>query len=100
MNDSIEVYRTKLKEMLPDLAERYGVAELGIFGSRLRGDNGPDSDLDVLVSFRAGAYVSLFTLARLENTISDHLGIKADLVVKKELIPKIGKRILAEAQYL
>ena len=50
MTPEAERYRDQLRAMLPELAERFGVSELGLFGSRIRGDHRPDSDLDVLVS--------------------------------------------------
>ena len=100
MSRTIEEYRAQLKAMLPELTEKFGVAELGLFGSRVRGDHRDDSDLDVLVTFRPGAYVSLFTLADLEFTISDHLDIKVDLAMKGSLKSKIETRILEEVQYL
>ena len=100
MSRTIEEYRAQLKAMLPELTEKFGVAELGLFGSRVRGDHRDDSDLDVLVTFRPEAYVSLFTLADLEFMISDHLGIKVDLAMKGSLKSKIETRILEEVQYL
>ncbi len=100
MTRTIDEYRAQLKAMLPELAEKFGVAELGLFGSRVRGDNRDDSDLDVLVTFRPDAYVSLFTLVELELTISDRLGVKIDLAMKGSLKPKIETRILEEVQYL
>ena len=42
-------YARRLREMLPELRERYGVSYLGIFGSYVRGEERLDSDLDVLV---------------------------------------------------
>ncbi len=86
--------------MLPELTEKFGVAELGLFGSRVRGDHRDDSDLDVLVTFRPGAYVSLFTLSELQFTLEEHLEIRVDIALKDSLKPKIGKRILAEVVYL
>ena len=100
MTPEAERYREQLRAMLPELAERFGVSELGLFGSRVRGDHRPDSDLDVLVSFRPGAFVSLFTLVELEDSLADRLGVKVDLSIKDSLKPYIGRRILAEVQYL
>jgi len=97
---TIDEYRAQLQAMLPELIEKFAVAELGLFGSRIRGDHRDDSDLDVLVSFRPEAYVSLFTLVDLELTISDRLGVKIDLAMKGSLKPKIETRILEEVQYL
>ena len=100
MSRTIEEYRAQLKAMLPELTEKFGVAELGLFGSRVRGDHRDDSDLDVLVTFRPGAYVSLFTLSELQFTLEEHLEIRVDIALKDSLKPKIGKRILAEVVYL
>lgn len=78
----------------PVLARRYGVQSLGVFGSYVRGEEKPDSDLDVLVEFVAPP--SLFEYVRLQNEISGLLGVPVDLVMKSALKPEIGKRILEE----
>lgn len=78
----------------PALAGRYGVQFLGVFGSYVRGEEKPDSDLDVLVEFVIPP--SLFEYVRLQNEISDLLGVPVDLVIKSALKPEIGERILEE----
>jgi len=100
MTPVAERYRDQLRAMLPELAERFGVAELGLFGSRVRGDNRLDSDLDVLVRFKPEAKLSLFKIVELEQFLGDALGLKVDLAMKDSLKPYIGRRILAEVQYL
>ncbi len=100
MTPEAEHYRDRLRAMLPELAERFGVAELGLFGSRVRGDHRPDSDLDVLVRFSPEARPSLFTLGDLVITLEERLGVTIDLALKDSLKPYIGRRILAEVQYL
>ena len=84
-----------LRALLPDLCARYGVRWLGVFGAYVRGEQGPDSDLDLLVAFDERP-LTLFDFVRLENELSDALGLKVDLVEKRALKPHIGKRILAE----
>ena len=79
------------------LAERYGVAEIGIFGSYVRGEQREDSDLDILIELERPARISLIDLVELELYLSDLLGIKVDLAIKKNLKPRIGERILQEA---
>jgi predicted nucleotidyltransferase len=86
--------RRALKERMPYLAQRYEVASLGVFGSFARHENRSDSDLDLLVTFRSAP--SLFGLVELENYLSDLLGVRVDLVVKENLKPHIGKRVLQE----
>jgi predicted nucleotidyltransferase len=97
MTPEAEGYREKLRAMLPELAERYGVSELGLFGSRVRGDHRPDSDLDVLVRFRDGVTPSLFTLGGIVSDLEEALGITVDLAVEKNLKPILRPYILREA---
>ncbi|MGB3294476.1 MAG: nucleotidyltransferase family protein [Phormidesmis sp.] len=82
----------------PALKERYSVKELGIFGSYVRQEQTEASDVDVLVEF--SEVPGLLKFIDLENYLSDHLGVKVDLVHKKGLKPRIGKQILAEVIYL
>jgi predicted nucleotidyltransferase len=86
--------REILGQQLPSLRQRYHVDSLGLFGSYVRHENRPDSDLDILVTFSETP--SLLRLIELENLLSDLLGIKVDLVMRDALKPQIGPRILAE----
>lgn len=87
-----------LTQNKPVLQERYGVKELGIFGSYVRQEQTVASDLDVLVEF--SEVPSLLKFINLENYLTDHLGTKVDLVHKSGLKPRLGERILAEVVYL
>ncbi|PIV23971.1 MAG: DNA polymerase III subunit beta [Deltaproteobacteria bacterium CG_4_8_14_3_um_filter_45_9] len=84
-----------LQAHLPELRERYGVRELWLFGSHLRGEQRKCSDLDVLVEFER--VPSLFEFVRLERHLSELLKMKVDLVMKSALKPAIGRHILEEA---
>jgi hypothetical protein len=84
-----------LRQQIPMLTERYSVETLEVFGSYVRDEQGQDSDLDVLVTFREDP--SLLTYMEIENHLSDLLGVKVDLVMKDSLKPKIGERIVSEA---
>ena len=86
--------RRTLTQLLPKLSERYAVESLGVFGSYVHGLQKQDSDLDILVSFRHP--IDFFKFMALENELSDHLGVTVDLVTKKALKPRIGRRILSE----
>ena len=79
----------------PYLTEQFGVTVVGVFGSYVRAQEQPGSDLDLLVTFSEDP--GLFKYIELENYLSDTLGIKVDLVMKDSLKPNLGKRILAEA---
>jgi uncharacterized protein len=92
----VEIYIRKLHEMLPELKEKYHVSYLGVFGSYIRGEQKPGSDLDVLVEFSKTP--TIFRFVSLENYLSDILGVKVDLVMKDALKPNIGKHILNEVE--
>jgi len=89
-----DVLRT-LRVHLPELREQYGVRTLGVFGSYVRGEQRPRSDLDLLVAFDARPLTLIHVIA-LEQHLSDLLGVKVDLVEKKILKPAIGRHILQE----
>ncbi|MBI5879605.1 MAG: nucleotidyltransferase family protein [Chloroflexi bacterium] len=84
----------KLHALLPELRDHFGVNALWLFGSRVRGDARPDSDLDVLVEFDRAP--SFFEYIALEDLLSEATSFKVDLVMKRALKPQIGRRILAE----
>lgn len=90
----VDSFRDALHQQMPELARRYQVAELGLFGSYVRRENRPDSDLDVLVRFSETP--GLLRFIELENHLSDLLGVKVDLVMLSSLKPTIGQRILSE----
>ena len=91
---TLETFLTILRQQRPLLAERYGVESLEVFGSYVRGEQKPGSDLDILVTFREEP--SLLTFIRMEHDLSDALGVRVDLVMKDSLKPGVGKNILRE----
>ena len=88
--------KRKLEELKPLLEEGFKVKSIGIFGSYIRGEEKKESDLDILVEFEESADLSLLGFIRLENRLSEELGVKVDLVEKGTLKPRIGKRVLEE----
>src|SRR3954454_15561004 len=94
MQRNLTQIREVLHQQLPALARQYHVTSLGLFGSYVRNENRPDSDLDVLVTFSVAP--SLLRLIELENHLSALLGVKVDLVMREGLNPQIGRQILAE----
>lgn len=93
--DHLEQMMQILKSLLPALRHKYGVISLGVFGSYVRGEQTPHSDLDLLVEFDQRP-LTLLQFIALEYELSDRLQIKVDLVEKNVLKPAIGKRILQE----
>ncbi len=61
-----------------------------VFGSFARGENGPDSDIDILVSFDRSAKVSLFDHVRMTYDLEDILGMEVDLVTEGTLLPRVA----------
>jgi len=90
----IEETKKKLTELKPVLRAEFKVKSIGVFGSYIRGKEKEKSDLDILVEFEEP--VSLLKFIELENYLSDSIGVKVDLVMKRALKPRIGKHILEE----
>ncbi|MDY9927806.1 nucleotidyltransferase family protein [Methanosarcina sp.] len=68
----------------------------GIFGSYVRGEQEPGSDLDILVE--SSKTLTIFEFVNFVYSLSDALGVKVDLVMKYALKPNIGKHLLSEAE--
>jgi predicted nucleotidyltransferase len=64
---------------------RWGIVELAIFGSAVRGELRPDSDLDVLVSFDPGQSVSLLDLAEMELELEEICGREVEIVTRRSV---------------
>jgi len=72
-------------DKISDFCHRWKITELALFGSILRDDFGPDSDVDVLVSFTDDAGWSLFDLVDMIDELKAIFGREVDLVEKKAL---------------
>ena len=80
------------------LRSEFGVIEVGIFGSVVRGEQAAGSDIDILVEFERP--IGFVRFMRLEKRLADLVGMPVDLVTKKALKPHMGKRILEEVRYV
>lgn len=87
---------TILQAQKAHLAQEYGIIEIGVFGSYVRGEQRPDSDVDILIELQDPPRLDLFDLVNLEYDLSDLLGVKVDLAIKRNLRKRIGQRILSE----
>lgn len=89
------------KQQIIRILRPYHPVRVGVFGSRARGDNRPDSDLDLLVKLQE--HIGLLKIVQIEQELSDILGMKVDLVtegavknallkssIEKELVPILG----------
>ncbi len=71
------------KEKIAAFCRRNHIRELALFGSALRRDFRPDSDVDMLVEFEPGQELGLMELVAMENELSEILGRKADMVERQ-----------------
>jgi predicted nucleotidyltransferase len=86
-------------EKLRAFCRRHHVRKLALFGSILRGDFGPSSDVDVLVEFESGHVPGFLRLHDLERELSGIFdGRTVDLVTPRFLNHRIRDRVLAEAE--
>jgi predicted nucleotidyltransferase len=86
-------------EALAALCRHHGIRRLALFGSALRGDAGPDSDLDILVEFIPGRKVGLRFIT-IQDDLTAIFGRPVDLNTPGFLSPHFRDRVLHEAQPL
>jgi uncharacterized protein len=86
-------------ERLREVCERYGVASLEVFGSVARGEDGIDSDVDLLYVLKPDARLG-FRIFDLEDELAALFGRSVDLVARKAINKYLREQVLAEAQPL
>jgi len=93
MNPNIKIPRESIEEF----CRRNRIRRLSLFGSVLRDDFRPDSDVDVLVEFEPGTRIGLKFFA-IEMELSRILGHKVDLNTPNSVSPYFREEVLAEAE--
>jgi predicted nucleotidyltransferase len=83
---------------IADFCRRWKVVELALFGSVLRADFRPDSDVDVLVTFEPGAPWTLWDLSRMRIELEAIFGREVDLVEKKALRNPLRRQAILSDQ--
>jgi predicted nucleotidyltransferase len=83
---------------IAEFCRRHHIRKLAFFGSVLRDDFRPDSDVDVLVEFEPGLGPGLFGLAGMEEELSAMLGRKVDLRTPQELSRYFREAVVAAAE--
>lgn len=76
-----------------------GVSHAALFGSRARGDNRPDSDIDIMVEFNPAAHVTLFNYAGLKDYIASLFDDPVDVVNRDGLKPYVRPAATVDAIY-
>ena len=83
---------------IQEIAAAHGVTNVRVFGSVVRGEEGPDSDIDLLVDVGPG--VGLVELGRCQGELEALLGARVDLVPAGDLKEGVGPGVLADARAL
>jgi len=86
------------RDAVAGFCRKHSIRRLALFGSVLRDDFSPESDVDVLVEFEPGRRIGLMGMAKLELELSALLGRKADLRTAPELSRYFRDEVLAEAE--
>jgi uncharacterized protein len=84
---------------LAAVCDRYGIAELKVFGSGVRGAARPDSDIDILYTLRPGRRLG-WEIEQLADELAELFGRPVDLVSVRALHPLLRPSVLAEARPL
>lgn len=84
---------------LTELKEKFGIKEIGIFGSYARGEEDKFSDIDILVEFEEGKK-TFDNYMDLKFYLEELFGIKVDLVIKSAIKSKLKNYILEEVIYI
>lgn len=101
MSKDLEKITQKITENKKYLKETYGVEEIGIFGSFVRGDNTEKSDVDIAITLNQEKVpIGLFEFCNLERFLENLLNKKVDLVTKRSIRPAFQKYILPTILYL
>jgi predicted nucleotidyltransferase len=85
------------REKIEKFCKKHHIRKLSLFGSALRDDFTPESDLDILVEFKPGTRVGMIRLAGLEIELGEILGRKVDLNTPGFLSKYYRDKVLAEA---
>ena len=86
------------KDLIKDFCRRHHIRKLSIFGSYLRDDFGPESDVDFLVEFDPEHIPGLFDIAGMEIELSEMLGRKVDLRTAEDLSRYFRDEVVAQAE--
>ena len=90
--------REEIFEKIARLLKDRGVRKIAVFGSYVRGEEKPESDIDIIVEFTDRK--SLLELVRIERELSEVLGIKVDLLTEKSISPYLIDAIKSEMKVI
>jgi hypothetical protein len=88
----------EIEEKVISFLKGCGAKKISIFGSYIRGEATPNSDLDIIVDLEEN--ISLLDIVGFELDLSEQLGIKVELLTEKSISPYIIEDVLAEAKVI
>ncbi len=101
MTPTLHLGDTQIDGLSPaEVCHRYRVKELSLFGSAVRGEMRPESDIDLMVEFEPEARVGLIKFQALVDELESLTGRRVDLVTRGGLKPWVRPRVLKEARII
>ena len=101
MNQTLHLGDTQIDGLsLAEVCRRYGVKELLLFGSAVRGEMRPESDIDIMVEFEPGARIGLIKFESFADELESLAGRRVDLVTKRGMKPWVRKRVLKDTRVI
>ncbi|HLF62896.1 MAG TPA: nucleotidyltransferase family protein [Saprospiraceae bacterium] len=97
MSHQLSIIIKALKELKPELVQKYAVSSIGLFGSVVRDDYNPTSDIDIIVEFSQPIGIEFIDLA---DVLENKLKKPVDLVSRKGIKPKYYRAIESEIVYV
>ena len=86
------------KDKLAGFCKKNHIRKLSVFGSAVRGQLGPDSDIDLLVEFEEGRTPGLFSIIRMEMELAEVFGRKVDLRTPDDLSQYFRDEVMRNAK--
>lgn len=90
--------RAEIEKKIVAILRNNDARQIKIFGSFARGEERPDSDIDLIVTFNKRK--SLLNLIRIERELSESVGMKIDLLTEEALSPYLADKINSEVRVL
>jgi predicted nucleotidyltransferase len=90
--------RKEIFEKIGQVLKNQGARKVAVFGSYVRGEEKPESDIDIMVDFTERK--SLLELVKIERELSEALGIKVDLLTEKSISPYLIDTIKKEMEVI
>jgi hypothetical protein len=92
------VEKQKLFSEIVDYLKKHEATKIAVFGSYLRDEETPGSDIDVIVEFKET--MSLLDFVALERQLSEHIGLRVDLLTEKSISPLLIDQIKKQMRVL